>query len=318
MKRGVDLGELRKDYILDRYVIIAGERAKRPDEFKKKPKIKKEDTCFFCPGNESMTPPEICRYPESAKVWEMRVFPNKFPATRPEGKFEIKTDNNFFTYSDAYGYHEVLVETPNHEETLADLPEDRIAEVFRLFKKRIIVNVNSPNISYVTIFKNHGENAGTSIIHTHCQLISNSAVPQAILEKEKAVKKFQSCPYCSIISIEKDSFRRCFENSCFVAFTPYASRHPLEIWVFPKRHVLSITDFNNQEFVYLAEIMKKILLKLKSINADYNFYLQYGIENMHFHIEITPRLSTYAGYELSTGTIINTMPPERAAEFYRG
>ncbi len=312
------MGELRKDYVLDRYVIINSDRGKRPDQFKQEIKQhKKDDVCYFCPGNEHMTPPEIERFPEKSKDWEIRVFPNKFAAVKPEGKFEIKTDNYFYTYSDSFGYHEVIVETPDHDETLADLPEDKISNVLKMFKKRILVNMNCDNIKYVTIFKNQGIKAGTSIQHTHSQLVAYNKVPKLILAKEHAVKKFKECPYCSIINIEKNSHRRCYENPSFIAFTPYASRFPFEIWIFPKRHVINITEFNDQEFVYLAEILKKIFLKLKLLNADYNFYLQYGIEKLHFHIVIAPRLSTWAGFELSTETVINSMTPERAAEFYR-
>ncbi len=312
------MGELRKDYVIDRYVIIASDREKRPNEFaSQKNKETKDEICYFCPGNENTTPSEIYRFPEGQKEWQIRVFPNKFAAVKPEGRSDIKTDNNFFSYSDAYGYHEVIVETPNHNETLSDLTEEKIANVFKVIKKRISVNMNCPNVKYVSVFKNFGERAGTSIKHTHCQLIAYNIIPDIILKKEHFVKKHQDCPYCYIIQIEKDSFRRCFENASFVAFTPYASRFPFEIWVFPKRHILNITEFNEQEYVYLADIMKKIFIKLKNLNADYNFYLQYGIEKMHFHIEITPRLSIQAGFELATNTFINTLSPENAAEYYR-
>jgi len=312
------LGELRKDYVLDRYVIISTDRAKRPDQFKQEiKKQQQDDICYFCPGNEHMTPPEIERFPEQSKDWQIRVFPNKFAAVKPEGKFDITTDNYFYTFSDAFGYHEIIVGTPKHDEILADVSEEHLANLFKVFKKRIQVNMNSDNIKYVSVFKNKGVAAGTSIYHSHCQLISYNIVPEIILEKEAALKKHKECPYCYILQIEKNSHRRCFENKDFVAFTPYASRFPFEIWVMPKRHILNITDFSDQEFVYLAEIMKKILMKLKELNANYNFYLQYGVEKMHFHIVIAPRLSTWAGFELSTQTIINSMPPERAAEFYR-
>jgi UDPglucose--hexose-1-phosphate uridylyltransferase len=312
------VGELRKDYILDRYVIIATERAKRPDQFKSETKPKKEEVCYFCPSNEHMTPAEICRFPEYSNDWQIRVFPNKFPAVRAEGNPNIRTDNLFYTYSDAYGYHEVIVETPNHDETLADLNEVQISEVLFMFNSRIEENLKNPNVKYVTVFKNHGEKAGTSIVHTHCQLITSNKVPETILEKEKAVKKYPSCPYCSVIEREKSSYRRCFEDSSFVSFTPYASRFPFEIWLLPKRHILKMSEFTKTEYMDLAVMLKKILLKLKSLNADYNFYIQYGIENMHLHIEICPRLASWAGFELATGTIINSMTPEAAAEYYRG
>lgn len=311
------MGELRKDYILDRYALIVTDRAKRPDDFISEPHPVKEKICYFCPGNEHLTPPEIGRFPENADEWQIRVFPNKFPAVKQGGKVNLSTDNSFFTYSDAYGVHEVIVETPNHNQILADLTEERIVNYIKVIQKRTEVNLKNPNIKYVSVFKNKGKRAGTSIQHTHTQLIAYNIVPEAILKKELAVSKFSSCPYCSILNIEMTSRRACFDNEAFAAFTPYASRFPFEIWIFPKKHVLNINEFEDKEFVFLAEILKKILLKLKSLNAAYNFYLQYGVKNMHFHIEITPRLSTWAGFELSTGTVINTMSPEDAAEFYK-
>lgn len=312
------MGELRKDYILDRYVIIATERAKRPHDFKSDEENPKENQlCYFCPSNEHLTPNEIYRWPENGEDWKIRVFPNKFAAVKPEGKSTLVTDNLFFTYSDSFGYHEVIVGTNKHGEELADVGEKHLAQLFKIFSKRIKINLNCNGIKYVSVFKNKGVSAGSSVYHSHCQLISYNMIPEIIIEKEHAIKKYTACPYCSIINIEKDSHRRCFENKDFVAFTPYASRFPFEIQVYPKRHVMNITEFNDEEFVYLSEIMKKILLKLKELNANYNFYLQYGVSNMHFHIVIAPRLSTWAGFELSTQTIINTMTPEAAAEFYR-
>jgi UDPglucose--hexose-1-phosphate uridylyltransferase len=311
------VGELRKDYILDRYVIIATERAKRPHQFQQKKDAFDEKIDYFAPGNEGLTPPEIMRWPAGGD-WQIRVFPNKFAAVQPKGKSDISTDNGFFTYSDSYGNHEVIVETPDAEESLADVPKERIAQLFRIFRQRIEANQDDPKVRYVSVFKNNGKDAGTSIKHSHCQLVSYNLVPEVIWQKERAVKKYASCPYCSIMEIEKGSLRRCFENDDFISFTPYASRFPLEIWVFPRRHIISLSQFTEQEFESLGDMMKKILLRLKELNADYNFFLQYGIEDMHFHIEICPRLATWAGFELSTGTIINTMTPEDAASFYRG
>ncbi len=154
-------------------------------------------------------------------------------------------------------------------------------------------------------------------MHSHSQLIAYNIVPEIIQRKEKAIEQFDFDPYDRIIGSEKDSYRRCFENSTIISFCPYASRFPFEIMVLPKRHVLSIAEFNENEFDDLAKIIKSIFLRLKKLNADYNFYLQYGIKRMRFQIYVAPRLSKWAGFELGTGTIINPMPPEEAAKFYR-
>ena len=312
------LGELRKDYILEKYVIIATERAKRPHEFiqpvhEKKPKID-----MFAPGMEEKTPGELYRYPENEKEWQIRVFHNKFPAVENKGESLVKTDNIFFTFSDNFGFHEVIVDSRNIDEDLSDVSEEHFIWLLKTFRERIISHTNNSKIKYVSIFKNHGPKAGTSILHSHCQLLAYNIIPQRIQEKEDACARHGKCPYCEIIQIEKNSLRRCYETNSAVAFAPYASRFPLEIWLFPKKHMLNIIDFTQDEFKDFAHILKQVLLKLKTLNASYNFYLQYGIKDMHFHIEIIPRLTTWAGFEFSTDTVINPTPPEDAAKFYRG
>ncbi|MBN1502970.1 galactose-1-phosphate uridylyltransferase [Candidatus Woesearchaeota archaeon] len=314
------MAELRKDYILDRYVIIATERSLRPHQFKRQEESKKVDVCYFCPGKEDLTPPETGRVQietKGMKGWCIRYFPNKYPAVMQEGNSIIKTDNEFFTYADAVGMHEVIVETPEHEKELADLSVQHIARVLEVYKERIEMLSKLPDIKYVAVFKNSGREAGTSLVHSHSQIIAYNLIPPIITEKEQACRKSNSCPYCKMLNIEKNSYRRCYENEHFLSFTPYASRFPMEVWMLPKRHVLSIAELSGPEMTALAEMLKRILLKLKDLNAPYNYYLQYGLEKMHFHIEILPRLSTLAGFEFSTGTIINTLTPEEAAGFYR-
>lgn len=308
--------ELRKDYILDRWAVIAAHRKKRPQQFKKD-NDKKEGVCFFCPGNEHLTPQEIGRI-AAGNSWKFRWFPNKFPAVKEEGNPIIQTHNDFFTFASAYGHHEVIAETPNHEQQLWDLSEEEITELFQIYNHRILDLSLKPNIKYVIIFKNHGAEAGTSLIHSHTQVAAVNFLPKTIREKCEHSK--EDCPYCRILNIEKNSNRRCFENNSFIAFTPYASRFNYEIWVFPKKHLKTLNEFNKEDFADMADIMKKLLLKLKEINAPYNYYIHYSPqdENLHFHIEIIPRLSTWAGFEFSTDTIINSTPPEDAAKFYRG
>ncbi len=308
------MSELRKDYILNRWVIIATERAKRPTDFKK-PKIKINNSkCNFCPGNEDKTPDEITRINEKGK-WLIRVFPNKFPAVKLAGDYDIKIHNKFYTFADAYGHHEVVVETNNNKQ-LWDFTIDHIEKILTIYNERINVLSKLDGISYVQVFKNHDEAAGTSIMHSHSQIIAYNKIPHLIEDEIKYSMLEGNCAYCEIIQREKDSHRRCFENDSFIAFCPYASRFPFEILIFSKKHLTSLGECNLTD---LASIMKQILLKLKEINAPYNYMIHYSPkkeDNLHFHLEIIPRLSTWAGFEYS-GTIINSMPPEDAAKFYR-
>jgi UDPglucose--hexose-1-phosphate uridylyltransferase len=310
--------ELRKDYMLDRWVVIASDRKKRRREFKKSEEQKASKTCFFCPGNEETTPPEIGRIEENGK-WIIRWFPNKFPAVKKEGDPVIKTDNDFFTFSNAYGNHEVIAECPEHDKQLWDLDAEHIKKILYVYRERINNLAKEDNIKYVTVFKNHGGAAGTSLIHSHTQVASINMIPTLVKEEVIASKKFDSCPYCRIISIEKNSDRRCFENNSFIAFTPYASRFNYEVWIFPKKHIVDMNGLNDDGFKDLAEVLKKVLIKLKELNAAYNFFLHYAPEgnDLHFHIEVTPRFANWAGFEFSSDIIINSVAPEDAAKFYR-
>ena len=313
--------ELRKDYILDRYVLISESRSKRPKEFRRQ-EIKEEVTqCFFCPGNENLTPPEIGRITvDGGKGWKMRWFPNKFAAVELEGQQVIKTDNTYFTFSGGYGKHEVIAETPDHNKQLWDLSETDIITLFKVYSQRIVELEKIPNIRYVNVFKNHGREGGTSIVHSHTQVVATNFVPTLIMDELTAARKFPSCPYCEILNIEKGSDRRCFENNAFAAFTPYASRFNFEIWAFPKRHVRKLEDLDENELKDLAEIMKKILAKLKELNVSYNYFIHYAPDStdLHLHIEICPRIATWAGFEYCTNAAINSVSPEMAAKFYRG
>ena len=353
--------ELRKDYLLDRYVIIAAGRSKRPHQFvhekgstgKDKKAIEEEKKkCFFCPGNESMTPSEVYRLTHNHD-WQIRVFPNKFAAVdenTDNNDAEIKTHNEFFTFADAVGAHEVVVETPDHEKQLVDLSVEEMVDIFKTYIMRIKELEKKQEIKYVFVLKNHGKDAGTSIVHSHSQIIAYNLIPTIILQKEKAVARYAEdaakkdaenaaktgaeeagnspashCPYCRILNIEKTSHRKVHENNTFVCFTPYASRMPYEIWFFPKRHVVHVKDLNDDELHDLCEILKKVIVKLKALDsadngASFNYYLHNGTgkeKQFHFHLELLPRTSKWAGFELGSETIINTTSPEDAAEYYR-
>lgn len=323
--------ELRKDYILDYYVLIAEHRAMRPNEFHIETisdnKMVPASACYFCPGNEHLTPPELGR---SGTPWSVRWFANKFAAVEPTGKYAITTDNAYFTYSDAFGHHEVVVETNDHQKQLWDLAEQELANVIRVYLARIKELSQREHIMYVQLFKNHGEKAGTSLKHSHTQIVAFNHIPEQIATKLTAVNRHDRCPYCNVLNIEKDSYRRCFENEHFVAFTPYASRYNYELWIFPKAHYVSMTQLNEEQQYALAHIMRAVLARLKALNCSYNMYIHSSPEShvqqlpssqkrgLHTHIIFAPRIDTWAGLELGAGTYINRITPEMAAAFYRG
>ncbi len=308
--------ELRKDYVLERWVIIAEGRKQRPKEYSEKQSESKKQVCFFCPGNENLTPPEIGRI--GGKKWRFRWFPNKFPAVDKNGNPNVRTDNAFFTFSDAYGSHEIIAETPSKTKQLWDLRKEELAELFRIYRERINELSKDRSARYVAVFKNHGLKGGASIKHSHTQISSLNIIPPLVQAEVNASSK-GGCAYCSIIEIEKGSLRRCFENESAVAFTPYASRFNYEIWIFPKRHLRTLDDFSDQELNDFTELLERILKRLRTLDVSYNYVLHYapsGLE-LHFHVEVTPRIATWAGFESLTDITINSMPPEDAARFYK-
>jgi UDPglucose--hexose-1-phosphate uridylyltransferase len=301
------MNELRKDCLLDRWVIIAGNRGKRPVDFIQKECETKEGVCVFCPGNEHLTPKEILSI-LGPHGWTVRAFENMYPATSLE-------------FPQAFGRHEVIVEMNQHNKNLQDLPPGAIREVIDMYCSRIDDISKIDGIAYVLIFKNHGEAAGTSIAHEHSQLIALSQIPTLVENELAAYKKYhhktKKCIFCDIAEMEMNSERKIFENDKFFCFAPFASRFPFEAWLLPKRHAGNITDLTDEEKNSLADALKTILGALSKLlrNPPYNYYLHIAPprEDFHFHIEICPRVTKLAGFELGSDIIINTMPPEKAA-----
>ena len=311
------MGLLRKDYILDRWVYYASSRGKRPREFKSVVVREESKTCLFCPGNEKLTPKEIGRM-EYKGSWKMRWFANKFPAVELKGKPIVKS-RKFLTEGNAYGIHDIVVETNHHKSQLADLPVRDFRQLLEVYKVRAQKLSRLKNIKYIQIFKNHGKEGGTSLLHSHSQIVAMPEIPSLIQDEIDAIKKCRKCPYCDIVRLESKSRRKLFETRNILAFAPFASRFNYEAWIFTKHHKNNLEQLSEEELSDIATALKKILSRLKEINASYNFFLHYapGKDNLHFHIEITPRIATWAGFEFSTNAIINSVMPEDAARFYR-
>lgn len=295
--------ELRKDYCLDRYVIIAKERNMRPQEFKHAESPKgKDKKCYFCPGNEKTTPPEISRVTGENGNWKIRVFPNKFPAAK---------------------HHEVIVETPVHGTEISTLPAKHLAEVFRVFSERIKKLEKEKEIRYVLVFKNFGGAAGASLEHTHSQLVALPMIPPQVEEELAANRKSGTCIRCKEIKKEKRAKKRViYEDAHTMAFCPYASRFPFEVCITPKKHVRFLEELGEYELLSFAIALKKILSKMQEMlkNPPYNFYLHVSPsgKDMHLHLTLFPRLTKLAGFEFGSGVIINVMAPEDSAVYYRG
>lgn len=315
--------ELRRDYLLDEWVIVASGRKKRPTPKEEKKEPSPKETCPFCPGHEKMTPPEILRVPVLAKKWRIRIVPNKYSAVQESEPIE-KINLPFRFLKTAFGKHEVIIETPVHNLQLADFEVNRIMEVVNAFIERVDSLEGIENVEEVVLFKNQGPKAGASLSHSHSQIIALNKLTEKTKRQINAfnefVKKREACPYCEILRIEMDSQRRVFENESFACFTPFASRAAFQLLIFPKKHSSHFSEMNEKQRRDFAITLKKALSAVKGLGADYNLYFKNAPpsqNDFHWHVNLMPSLMTRAGFEEATDCIINTYPPEQCAEYYR-
>ncbi|MCK4554246.1 DUF4931 domain-containing protein, partial [Candidatus Parcubacteria bacterium] len=291
---------------------------KRPRDIKEQTIIERTKPCPFCPDrlDKNNVLDEISARGESAsgknkgKNWQVISLSNIYPAV---------TLNN----ERAYGTQEVIIETPDHVKELAELPEDQIELVLRMYARRTKAIAENKKIDYILCFKNQGSKSGATIVHAHSQIFATQILPPDVHAEmglaQNYTVKHGVCPYCDIIKKEMKSQRKIFEDKFVAAFAPYASEYHYEAWIFPKRHLDNINRLNKDEFKSFAKALKKILLKLHALDLSFNFFLHNVVsnKNQHFYLKIQPRDSIWAGVELGSGLVINSISPEAAAKYYR-
>jgi len=329
------LPELRKDPITGRWVIISTDRGKRPTDFvRDSVQIKGTGFCPFCYGNETKTPPEVLVYGRNGSGkdtpgWSIRVVPNKFPALQIEGDLD-REGEGLFDRMNGIGAHEVIVETPDHQSTLATLPEKSVEEVLWAYRDRMLDLKNDKRFRYILLFKNHGEAAGASLEHTHSQLIALPIVPKRVREEVDKSKHYfeekERCIFCDMIRQEVETVTRVIsENEHFIALAPYAPRFPFETWILPRQHSSAFENHQSPIYASLARLLRDLLRRLDGVlnRPAYNYVVHTSPigeeinDHFHWHIEMMPKLTKVAGFEWGTGFYINPTPPEEAARFLR-
>jgi UDPglucose--hexose-1-phosphate uridylyltransferase len=336
--------ELRYDPLQHRWVIIATEREARPSDLHDTTKYNRVRACPFCEGHESSTPPEIWAIrdphsPPNSPGWKVRIVPNKFPALKIESEGK-RIGVGYYDMIEGTGAHEVIIETPQHNVSLADLLPEHVKWVLHGYRERLKDLYKDPRFKYVLIFKNHGKRAGASLAHPHSQLIATPIVPLNVSIKLEAAKlhyeKKERCLICDLIQNEITTNTRIISSeNGFIAFTPYASRFPFEVFIAPIKHNYSFAEVADDELELLSPFLKDILLRLKNVLHDppYNYVISTSPNteskpkfpdkwitikyDYHWHIEIIPRLVRIAGFEWGSGFYINPSTPEMAAQYLR-
>lgn len=319
--------KLRQNPITGEWVVIAPERAKRPDDYilpKPVPKKKTLEFCNFCPSGEAFN-----QQIPGAGTKHVYVVDNKYPAFVPEEAITLDAGKIYYSQK-SIGGHEVITFI-DHDKDLEELPASHLDELLEVYQKRINYYKENPSIEYAMPIHNHGAEAGESIEHPHSQLFASCVLPNVIFRELQGTQKFykdeKKCIFCEIIKEEKRIKERIvLENEDFIVFTAYASRVPFEMWILPKKHQDRFEEIKNNERKELAEIFQIILRKLYNGLNDppYNFYLHtsplkenhYGLY-YHWHIEVVPRLTRFGGFEFGSGMIIDVVSPEKSAEFLR-
>lgn len=334
------MSELRKDPIIERWVIVSPDRGLRPHDFAHHEEVSVTRECPFCEGKEGKTPPEVYALRESSSSdgpgWKVRVVPNMFPALSRDAETG-GSRNGIYECMNGVGAHEVIVETPDHDKRLEMHTPESLRLVFDTYRQRLEELGKDERFHYIIIFKNEGKQAGASLSHPHSQLIATPVTPKRVKEELIGARNYYRsegrCLFCDIIDEERASGERIVrESEDFIAFCPYAARFPFETWIMPKRHSPDYHDITGEELDGLARIVIDTMKRLSGVlnKPQYNYILHTGPvryahedywstldADWHWHMEIMPRITDIAGFEWGTGYYVNPTPPEEAARYMR-
>jgi UDPglucose--hexose-1-phosphate uridylyltransferase len=330
--------QLRFDEASRDWVVIAPGRGKRPDEFKRE-RIKPAGdpaTCVFCNLTEASKPSLV--FTDDAMIddgtlpseWNLAVIPNKFPAfCATESSKICKKKLGPYHSMDAVGFCEIVI-TRDHQKSLALLDMPRVEEVFAAYLTRYQALEKNKFVEYVSIFHNHGVEAGASQAHPHSQIITSPLIDvdlrNALNNSKKYWQSRKKCLGCAMLAFEKkDRSRLVFENEDFMALCPFAPKAAFQVIITPKKHSSYFEKTTPSQIKSLAQIFSVVMKKIYNGLNDppYNFYLHTAPCDgkthpyYHYHWTIMPKTSTMAGFELGSRIEISTIEPEKAAEYLR-
>ena len=321
------MGDMRKDYILEHNVIVHPDTEKNTNSKK----------CSYCPGNESMTNPSLLSLVQKDGMlqrlqdsddffvtdWSVRVFESQEPVVSTSTK---NTYSDRPLYSEpAYGYHYIVVASPNHKDSLATISVEQWSNVLVVVQDRLRWLYTQKGVTYVSIFVNHGQESGADVQHSHINMISFSTLPPKIEDEAESSHKILNekgvCPMCQIVNTESAGPRQILQTEGFVAFCPWAPSYPFEFWICPKKHTTSFSKITQKEINDVSLILRATLGGLTKQAKDMSFNLAFHLSpekknsrQIHWHIEVYPITGHWSGLERGYGVFLNTTSPEGAAK----
>ncbi|HTQ38560.1 MAG TPA: DUF4921 family protein [Pirellulales bacterium] len=329
------MSELRRNPITGHWVILAENRAARPQEVDIQQVVRTQITCPFCEGNEHCTPSEVLALraagsPPDCPGWRVRVVPNKYPAVEALGKINQPLANSQADLVPGAGLHEIIIESPRHLTSVAELSDVQMAEVLEVYRQRLATLRGVRRFRLAVVFKNGGPSAGATLTHLHSQLLAfENGGPNfgdRLPNFQNYTQQHGICPACQMShELPSDKSRLVARTANFVAFCPSASRMAYETWILPLAHAPHFDAQASESLPELASLLRRVLVKLQQIVKlpAYNYIVHTapfdtpGCDHYHWHIEILPRTTNLAGFELGTGCYINAVLPERAAAALR-
>lgn len=320
--------QLRQDLVSGDWIVIASNRGKRPHQLIKKPEKRKVAPIAGCPfenPQKSGHQNPILTYGDAQK-WQLQIIENKFPAFTHCKTCSSITKQGPYSVAQTVGHHEMVI-TKNHGKSFDKLSAVEANQVFEAFRDRYLMLLNDPCISYAAIFHNWGTRAGASIYHPHYQIVAIPVLPpdvsRSLNGSLKYFKKNKKCVHCVMIAAElKNKNRIIYQNKGAVAFAPFVSKEPFEVRIFPKKHLSYFENTLDHDLADVAMALQVVLRKVKSNlkDPDYNFFIHTApllnkkkYKSYHWHIEVRPKITIMAGFELGTGIEINAVDPDDAA-----
>jgi UDPglucose--hexose-1-phosphate uridylyltransferase len=269
--------------------------------------------CPFCEGREASTPPETFALgppgrPADAPGWRVRVVPNKFPAFGPWAPEPAR--DGLFSRRTAVGRQEVVIHSPRHVRSLADLGARELEQVAEAWRARAAA-AREEGFAYVHVLVNEGRAAGASLPHSHSQLLwLPEEPPQVIAERSSS-----GCVLCALVQAEcEQRVRLVAERDGLVLLCAYAGRGPYEMLLAPRS--CETDPFAGDLLGAALQLAAEGVRRLQAAEGavPFNVWLHAG---GHWHLELLPRVTVFAGVELGAGYFVNTMSPESAAGVLR-
>jgi len=320
------VSQLRLNPLTGRWVTIATERASRPSDFvpRRLPVEAEPDRpCPFCPGNEEATLPALETYGPHGK-WLVRVVPNLWPAFEGDGDMVVKHLGPVWRQAPGNGIHEVLVFTPEHKASWADLDDKQAGLVIAAIRDRMEDHARLSSVAYTQAIVNHGREAGASLEHPHGQLLAIPFVPGELSDELKCFKAFTAgdCLLCTAAEEELgDRYRVLIDHPKVLVLCPFWSGSPYELLVIPRAHTAHLDRADPATLVAVSRALRDALGQLRRLLGDVAYNVMFHTAphtsdddtRFHWHVHVVPHVTTTAGFEQGTGVRINIVAPETAA-----